>query len=96
MSYDRDDMTATMIFQREEIDRLTAELAEARGRAEYWKAEHLAGNAEIERLKSAIRWALGYDEGDPDFSDDFGKGAFAWRKELRRRAGLVESEVDHG
>ena len=27
----------------------------AKKRAEYWKAEHLAGNAEIERLREALR-----------------------------------------
>ncbi|MGV6475401.1 hypothetical protein [Azotobacter vinelandii] len=32
-------------------DTLRAEVAQARGTAEYWKAEHLAGNAEIERLQ---------------------------------------------
>jgi len=34
-----------------EIDTLRTEGAQARGAAEYWKAEHLAGNAEIERLQ---------------------------------------------
>lgn len=47
---------------------------------------------EMERLQSAIRWALGYDEGPPDFSDEHGPGAFSWRKELRRRAALAAKE----
>ncbi len=42
-SVHRDDVT--------EIERLGRELAEARRTAEYWKAEHLAGNAMIERLE---------------------------------------------
>lgn len=30
------------------------EIEKFRGTAEYWKAEHLAGNAEIERLRNAL------------------------------------------
>ncbi|MFA7327382.1 MAG: hypothetical protein WC121_12000, partial [Candidatus Kapaibacterium sp.] len=36
------------------LDRLT----DADRRAEYWKAEHLAGNTEIERLRAALRPAM--------------------------------------
>ena len=36
---------------RAEIERLRAELADARRTAEYWKAEHLASNAELDALK---------------------------------------------
>lgn len=38
----------------DEIERLERELAEARRTAEYWKAEHLAGNAMIERLEREL------------------------------------------
>lgn len=34
-----------------EVERLRAELDAARRTAEYWKAEHLAGNAELDALK---------------------------------------------
>jgi hypothetical protein len=34
---------------------LADEIEAARITAEYWKAEHLAGNAEIERLRTALR-----------------------------------------
>lgn len=36
------------------LDRLDA----AEGRAEYWKASHLAGNTEIERLRESLRGLL--------------------------------------
>lgn len=39
--------------------------------------------AERDKLKAAIRWALGYEDW-PERKD--GEGAFYWRKELRRRA----------
>jgi len=45
----------------------------------------------VERLESAVRWALGYDEGGPDFADFVahdGPPRYAWRTELRRRAAL--------
>lgn len=65
--------------------------------AEHWKrecgkarSEVAAKDAEIDRLRTAIRWALGE-------IDDFplrepGQGAYWWRTELRRRAALK----DHG
>jgi hypothetical protein len=43
---------ARNVALEEEVDRLRAELANARRTAEYWKAEHLAGNAELDALKS--------------------------------------------
>lgn len=59
----------------ESRDHTIAELADARRTAEHWKAEHLAGNAEIERLQAdnlavarlilandragAVKWATG-------------------------------------
>ena len=44
---------------------------------------------EIERLRSAINWACGCDEGSPHFGEQPEReGAFAWRHELRRRAGM--------
>jgi hypothetical protein len=42
-----------------EIKRLCAERAVARSRAEYWKAEHLACNAENEKLRAA---GVGYSQ----------------------------------
>lgn len=36
------------------LDERDAEVESANKRAEYWKAEHLAGNAEVERLRSAL------------------------------------------
>jgi len=48
---------------------------------------HAALIEENARLKSAIRWALGYDEGEPQFGEQQGgPGMYSWRKELRRRA----------
>jgi hypothetical protein len=44
------------------------------------------------RLKSAIRWALGYGNFKKPFRqrDEYaGEGAYWWRKELRRRAGNI-------
>lgn len=44
---------------------------------------------EIERLRSAINWACGYDEGAPHFGEQPEQDArYAWRHELRRRAGM--------
>ena len=45
---------ADIKWAAEEIERLTRELTDARRTAEHWKAEHLAGNAEIERLRTAL------------------------------------------
>ena len=47
---------------------------------------------ENEQLRSAIRWALGYDEGEPEFAPrEVGtdQPPYWWRKELRRRAGDI-------
>jgi len=53
--------------------------------------------AEVERLTSAIRWALGYDEGPPEFEppENADKRRYWWRSELRRRAALTPAEVKH-
>ncbi|VVE54173.1 hypothetical protein [Pandoraea terrigena] len=45
-----------------ELRRLCAARDEARRTAEYWKAEHLAGNVEIERLKKLLEAKMGGDE----------------------------------
>lgn len=44
--------------------------------------------AENARYRSAIRWALGYDEGEPQFRGrEDGDKPYYWRAELQRRAG---------
>lgn len=49
----------------------------------------LASEASRARMESAIRWALGYDEGEPEFMPrQEGEGPYWWRAELRRRAAL--------
>lgn len=45
-----------------ELRRLCAARDEARRTAEYWKANHLAGNAEIERLRNLLEAKVGGDE----------------------------------
>ncbi|VVE78135.1 hypothetical protein [Pandoraea sputorum] len=45
-----------------ELRRLCAARDEARRTAEYWKANHLAGNTEIERLKKLLEAKVGGDE----------------------------------
>lgn len=48
-------------------------------------------NSQIEKLARAVRWALGYDEGPPDFHERReGDKPYYWRTELRRRSGLDE------
>lgn len=56
------------------------------------KATLTAAEAEKERYRAAIEWALG--EGDSDFGDNKPENAkpFWWRTELRRRAALSEKE----
>lgn len=53
------DLTQSYILTTEH-ERLLAEreveISQARGTAEYWKAEHLAGNNEIVRLREALEW----------------------------------------
>lgn len=55
---DRDNMVPYILTT--EHERLLAEreveISQARGTAEYWKAEHLAGNNEIVRLRAALEW----------------------------------------
>lgn len=45
-------------FHCDDIRTLLDRLKAAEGRAEYWKASHLAGNTEIERLRESLRGLL--------------------------------------
>lgn len=45
------DMTPTPPQDGERAEALVEDIAQARRTAAYWKAEHIAGNVEIERLK---------------------------------------------
>lgn len=69
-------------MQKSETTRAEAlppEVAQARQTAEYWKAEHLAGNArigelhdEIANLRAALQWyadGLHFDKASPDAWD---------------------------
>ena len=47
-------------------------LENAQKRAEYWKAEHLAANAEIERLRTLIRAHVTASNNDDTAGDTFG------------------------
>ena len=49
--------------------------------------------AEVERLRSAVRWACGYDEGAPRFEQPYNGPRYWWRGELMRRAGLSATEA---
>ena len=100
-----------LVVQRDgllrENDELRAENERLKADLEHEKAGHQnavdnwnEARAEIERLKAAIRWALGEDpDGAPDFAAlhteewrrrDRGeqKRAFWWRKTLMELAGL--------
>lgn len=49
----------------------------------------IAADERIKLLESAVRWALGYDEGPPEFDPpEDSKPRYWWRTELRRRAAL--------
>lgn len=64
------------------IDEQAAELATLR-------AELAASQARVVTLEAAVRWALGYDEGEPHFMPrKEGEGVYHWRAELRRRAAM--------
>ncbi len=53
--------------------------------------------AENVRLISAIRWALGYDEGEPQFEPpEDHKPRYWWRTELQRRAAIAKSNPKEG
>lgn len=54
-----------------ELERRMDTLENAQRRAEYWKAEHLAANAEIEAMRSLARDA--YDAWDHDRDAKVGK-----------------------
>jgi hypothetical protein len=43
-----------------EVDSLKEELANARRTGQYWKDEHLVGNAQIERLRAALTTIAAY------------------------------------
>lgn len=67
-----------------ELRRLCAARDEARRTAEYWKANHLAGNAEIERLKKLLEAKVGGDERDAERLDWLMQNVDAkWVKGLR-------------
>ncbi len=55
----------------------------------------LAAAEQNERLRLAIRWALGYEQHDgTDFRErQPGEGAYWWRKELRTRTGLSDEDI---
>jgi len=73
---------------RDENERLRADLDSYMEAANGYMREVEAMRAERDALRAAIRWALGYDEGDPDFSEVANDPRkYAWRIELRRRAG---------
>ena len=67
-----------VLVPSEELKRLQRERDEAR--------------AEVERLRSAVRWACGYDEGAPHFDPPEGAPRYWWRAELMRRAALAATE----
>lgn len=51
------------------------------------EAELASVKAERDRLNSAVRWALGYNEGEPQFQPRAeGDPPYWWRNELMRRA----------
>ena len=61
-----------------------------------WKAaaELARLTAEVERYRSAIRWALGHDEGEPEFRERRdGDKPYYWRTELARRAGAGVRDI---
>ena len=52
---------------------------------------HATALEENAKLRSAIRWALGYDEGEPQFQPrGAGDPPYWWRDELMRRADFKE------
>jgi len=53
-----------------------------------------AAQKEIERLREAISWALGYPprEGESFRERRKGEGAYWWRSELRARAALAQTQ----
>lgn len=55
-----------------------------------------AERARADRLTSAVRWALGYDEGPPEFMPPDGASRYWWREELRRRAGNIDAATVAG
>lgn len=69
-----------LVAALENVERLTAEVERRQ--------------ADAERYRSAIRWALGYEEGEPEFEPPEGdRPRYWWRKELRRRACDVDAAM---
>jgi hypothetical protein len=66
-------------------------LENAQKRAEYWKAEHLAGNAEIERLRELIRAHVTASNNDDTAGDTFG-ALLAEVAEVKKRKQFVYFE----
>jgi hypothetical protein len=64
---------STKKIKRPEVGKLKAENEQARQTAEYWKANHLAGNAEIEKLKKTVMyfksWAVNGKRPDGSIPD---------------------------
>lgn len=52
-----------MVEAADHIDAQAAEIAQARQTANYWKAEHNAANAEIARLRDALKNLLSVYDG---------------------------------
>lgn len=82
------DIPSLLSEQQREIDRLNSPVVLSE-----WQqlvAERDALRAEVARLTSAVRWALGYDEGGFDFVEFVTEecSRYAWRSELRRRAAI--------
>lgn len=72
------------------IEALEAEVERWRSAAANASANEAAAEARAERLREAILWALGQIGEWPERKP--GEGAFYWRKELRRRAGLEDDK----
>lgn len=67
-SFDSDDVNSLL----DHIDAQSAEIAQARQTADYWKAEHNAANAEIARLREALSVIADYwnrDQNDQAMHD---------------------------
>jgi hypothetical protein len=80
-----DDVAAIEALEGE-IERLTRDYI----RSERSYAEKVAADARAERLRAAILWADGQIGEWPERQP--GEGAFYWRKELMRRAGLEDDK----
>ena len=90
----------------EERDTLKAEKSTARHTADYWKAEHLAGNEEIDRLKAeafqhqarwgALRaWLRDIEPGGKP-SDEFTEGGDTMMRAVLERMRTLEAARERG